>query len=148
MKRTVTALILIGLTVTLTAACATRRDVAMPPPAVPQSPQSPVVSYPPPVVGSATTGSLVDRNNNWRPVAVGTLPNPVVGGTVTEMRTRAAQQAAAENRPVAYQTEDGYQRVEAYPSAVTSANRNCRQVEERIYQSGQLLQDTVREVCG
>jgi hypothetical protein len=138
----------------LAAACATRPDVASaPPPAVPQSPQSPVVgSTPPPVVSPTPAEALLDRSHRWRAVPVSPLPNPpgtpTVGATATEMRARAARQAAAENRPVAYQTEDGSQRVEAYPSATATTATGCRQVEERIYQNGQLLQVAVREVCG
>jgi hypothetical protein len=98
------------------------------------------------VVATPGTGAIVDRNNRWRGAPVGGAGGPVLGGTVSEIRSRASREAAAENRPVAYQTEDGWQRVEAYPQPTTSP-RGCRQVQERVFQSGQLLQDSVREVC-
>ena len=68
------------------------------------------------------------------------------GGTVTEVSQRAAREAAAEGRPVAYESNDGFQRVEATPVAYNSST-NCHKVRERIWQDGKLVKDEIKEVC-
>jgi hypothetical protein len=117
------------------------------PPAVVISSPSPVVVMPQTPVATTPSGTLVDRNSRWRGVTAAGSAGTVVGGTVTDVRARAAREAASTNQAIAYQTEDNFQRVEAYPLAV-AAPSGCRRIEERIYQNGQLLQDTMWDVCG
>ncbi len=89
---------------------------------------------------------MIDKDNAWRGAAIGAAMGGVLGGGVTEISTRAAREAARENRPVAYQSNDGFQRVEAYPLGQGSGT-GCRLVQEQIYQDGKLVRDERREVC-
>lgn len=93
----------------------------------------------------ATAGALIDKHNRWRGAVIGGALGAVLGGTVTEVASRAAREAAAENRLVAYQSTDGFQRVEAEP--VGSPRSGCRQVQERVYQDGQLVREQIRQIC-
>jgi hypothetical protein len=65
---------------------------------------------------------------------------------VTEISTRVSREAAREEKPMAYQSSDGTQRVEAHPFGKRS-NSNCRLIREQIYQEGKLVRDELREVC-
>lgn len=94
----------------------------------------------------ALVGALIDRDNRWRGAVIGGLIGGTLGGTVTEVSKRAARQAAAEGRPVAYETQDGFQRVEATPVGYNAQTR-CHKVRERVWQDGQLMKDEVTEVC-
>lgn len=96
------------------------------------------------VVG-AGAGALIDKDNRWRGAALGAALGAILGGTLTEISSRASREAAFQNRPVAYQSTDGWQRVEAVPQG--PAPSGCRQVQERVYQNGQLVREQVREVC-
>ncbi|MBI4639946.1 MAG: glycine zipper 2TM domain-containing protein [Candidatus Tectomicrobia bacterium] len=93
----------------------------------------------------AVAGALVDKKNSWRGAVVGGVLGAALGGTVTEVASRAAREAAQENRRVTYQSTDGFQRIEAEPLQSTKAG--CRQVRERVYQDGQLVRDQMREIC-
>jgi hypothetical protein len=93
----------------------------------------------------AGAGALIDKNNRWRGAVIGGALGAVLGGTVTEISSRAAREAAAEGRPVTYQSQDGWQRVEAHPQGRTASG--CRQVQERVYQDGKLVREQMREVC-
>jgi hypothetical protein len=96
------------------------------------------------VVG-AGAGALIDKNNRWRGAALGAALGGVLGGSVTEISSRAARESVAANQPVAYQTTDGWQRVEAAPQP--QSPRGCRQVHERVYQDNELVREQIREVC-
>jgi hypothetical protein len=96
------------------------------------------------VVG-AGAGALIDKDNRWRGAVLGAALGGVLGGTLTEISSRAAREAVSTNQPVAYQSTDGWQRIEAVPQ--TSSARGCRQVRERVYQDNQLVREQVREVC-
>lgn len=104
------------------------------------SPRAPVVT--PPVTSSPSAGGVLDldKENRWRAGA------DTLDGTLTEVRQRAMREAALQNRAVAYESVDGFQRVEAYPLAGIGPG-GCRQVQERIYQNGQIAQDQATEVC-
>ena len=91
-------------------------------------------------------GALIDSDNRWRGGVLGAVIGGVLAGTVTEISTRAAVEAAEIGRPVIYQSNDGYQRVEETPVSY-SAETKCHKVRERIWQEGQLVKDEVREVC-
>jgi hypothetical protein len=83
----------------------------------------------------SVAGILIDNDNRWRGALIGGLLGAAIGGTVTEISSRAAREAAYEGRPVVYQSQDGFQRVEATP------------VRERIWQDDKLVKDEIREVC-
>jgi hypothetical protein len=70
------------------------------------------------VLGAAA-GALIDEHNRWR--------GAVIGGAT-------------------YQSNDGWQKVEATPVAY-NARTKCHKVREKIWQDGQLVKDTVKEVC-
>ncbi len=93
----------------------------------------------------AGAGALIDKNNRWRGALLGAALGGVLGGTLTEISSRAASEAASSNRPVTYQSTDGWQRVETHPQAVGPTG--CRQVQERVYQNGQLVREQLREIC-
>ncbi|HSG31180.1 MAG TPA: YMGG-like glycine zipper-containing protein [Thermodesulfobacteriota bacterium] len=94
----------------------------------------------------SVAGLLIDKDNRWRGAMIGGLLGAALGGTVTEVSQRASREAAAEGRPVAYESKDGFQRVEATPVAY-NANTDCHKVRERIWQDGELVKDEVKEVC-
>ncbi|MBI3326939.1 MAG: glycine zipper 2TM domain-containing protein [Nitrospinae bacterium] len=94
----------------------------------------------------AAAGALLDKGNRWRGALVGGALGALLGGTVTELASRASQEAAERGRPVAYQSEDGLHRIEAAPVGY-HAHTPCRQVRETVYQDGQLVQDQVKEIC-
>ena len=91
-------------------------------------------------------GALIDSDNRWRGGVLGAVIGGVLAGTVTEISTRAAVESAEEGRPVIYQSNDGYQRVEETPVSY-NAETKCHKVRERIWQEGQLVKDEVKEVC-
>lgn len=94
----------------------------------------------------ALAGALIDSDNSWRGAVIGGLIGAALGGTMTEISQAAAEEAAAEGRPVAYQSNDGFQRVEATPVEY-DAQTKCHKVRERVWQDGRLVKDEVREVC-
>ncbi|MBW1995944.1 MAG: glycine zipper 2TM domain-containing protein, partial [Deltaproteobacteria bacterium] len=94
----------------------------------------------------ATAGALIDQDNRWRGAVIGGLLGAALGGTVTEISARAAKEAAQTGKPVAYQSTDGWQRVEATPVAYNQQTK-CHKVHEKIWQDGKLVKDEIREVC-
>jgi len=93
----------------------------------------------------AGAGALIDKDNRWRGAVIGAALGGVLGGSLTEISSRAARESVASNQPVTYQSTDGWQRVEATPRPSTGPG--CRQVVERVYQDNQLVREQVREVC-
>lgn len=118
--------VVVGLGVTLATACIAQ----------------PVVS-PRPYQGA---GAVIDKENRWRGAAIGAELGGVLGGNVTEISSRAARESLASNQAVAYQTTDGWQRVETVPQG-SGGRSGCRQVRERIYQDNQLVREQIREIC-
>ena len=94
----------------------------------------------------AAAGAIIDRHNRWRGALIGGLLGAALGGTVTEISARAAREAAQTGKPVAYESTDGWQRVEATPVGY-NAQTKCHKVRERVWQDGKLVKDEVREVC-
>ncbi len=94
----------------------------------------------------AIAGALIDSNNRWRGALIGGLLGAAIGGTVTEIASRAAREAAQTGKPVAYQSKDGWQKVEASPVAY-DAQRNCHKIREKIWEDGRLVKDETKEVC-
>lgn len=95
------------------------------------------------VIGAAA-GALIDKHNRWRGALIGGALGAALGGTVTEIARRASYEAARSGRPVSYESEDGWQRVEAEP---LPSRGGCRTVRERIWQGGKIVQEQERELC-
>jgi hypothetical protein len=95
---------------------------------------------------SKGAGTVIDKENRWRGAAVGAELGGVLGGTVTQISSRAARESLATNLAVAYHTTDGWQRVETAPQG-PGGRSGCRQVRERIYQDNQLVREQIREIC-
>ncbi len=98
-------------------------------------------------VAGAGIGALIDHHNRWRGAAIGAAIGALVGGTMTEISARAAREAALENRPVVYKSEDGRTVVESTPLPEGNASTHCHKVRTRVWKDGTLVKDTVREVC-
>lgn len=94
----------------------------------------------------SVAGLLIDKDNRWRGAMIGGLLGAALGGTVTEISQRASREAAQEGKPVVYESNDGFQRVEAAPVDYNE-NTNCHKIRERIWQDGKLVKDEVKEVC-
>jgi hyperosmotically inducible protein len=99
-------------------------------------PVTPGTGAVPPVAGPTT----LDRENQWRAGAA------TLEGTLSDIRRRATREAALQNRTVAYESVDGFQRVEVYPLGILGPS-GCQQVQERIFQDGRLAQERPTEVC-
>lgn len=94
----------------------------------------------------ALAGALIDKDNRWRGAVIGGLIGGVFAGTVTEISQRAAREAAQEGKTVAYQSQDGFQRVESTPVAYNEST-DCHKVRTRVWQDGELVKDEIEEVC-
>jgi len=94
----------------------------------------------------AVAGALLDKHNRWRGAMIGGALGATIGGATTEISERAAREAAQTGKPVAYQSTDGWQRVEAQPISYNQQTK-CHKVHEKIYQDGRLVKDQIREVC-
>jgi hypothetical protein len=95
-------------------------------------------------VGGATgavAGALI---SGWKGGIIGGVLGVVAGATITHIATRASHEAARHQKPVAYSSEDGAQRVEAYPVA---SRGKCRTVVQKFYENGQMVRETQEEVC-
>ncbi len=95
----------------------------------------------------AGIGALLDHHNPWRGAAIGAAIGSVVGGTMTEISARAARDAASENAPVVYRSEDGRTVVESTPMPRENASTHCHKVRTRVWKDGRLVEDNVKEVC-
>ncbi len=91
-------------------------------------------------------GALLDRHNPWRGGIIGGALGSVAGATLTEISARAGREAALNNQPVEYRTEDGRGAYQAEPRGYNPSNR-CSKIHERIWQDGQLVKDQIKEVC-
>ena len=94
----------------------------------------------------AAAGALIDDDNRWRGAVIGGALGAALGGTLADISDRASREAAQEGRPVAYESEDGYRRVEASPQGFDEQTK-CHKVRERVWEGGKLVKDEVREVC-
>lgn len=94
----------------------------------------------------AAAGALIDKENRWRGASIGSALGAVFGSSLADISERAAREAAQEGNPVVYSSEDGYRRIEATPQGFNERT-NCHKVRERVWEDGQLIKDTVNEVC-
>ncbi len=95
-------------------------------------------------------GALLDSKNHWRGGVIGAAIGALAGATIADVSVRGSRDAARQDRPVEYRTDDGrgYYRAEPisqpyYPNEQTK----CRKVNERVWEDGRLVKDTVKEVC-
>jgi hypothetical protein len=88
-------------------------------------------------IGGNTEGTLIG-------LAAGTIIGALVGNAV-DQDYQAARDAAQYNKPVIYYDRNG-RAVEAVPEA--SGDPNCRKITKRIWENGELVKETVEEVCG
>jgi hypothetical protein len=91
-------------------------------------------------------GALLDHRNPWRGGVIGAALGGVAGATLTDISMRASREAASSGRPVEYRTEDGRGVYRADPVDY-NAHTKCHKVHERVWEDGNLVKDTVREVC-
>jgi len=52
-------------------------------------------------------GALLDSKNHWRGGVIGAAIGALAGATIADVSVRGARDAARQNRPVEYRTEDG-----------------------------------------
>lgn len=95
-------------------------------------------------LGGAIAGALIDKENRWRGAVIGGVLGAVIGGTITEIAARASREAAMQNKPVEYRSEDGTQKVVAEPVA---SRGSCKIVKTTYYQNGKVAKVEEREVC-
>lgn len=87
-------------------------------------------------------GAILDHRNPWRGGVVGATLGAVAGATIAEISVQGARQAAIDDRPVAYQTDDG--RGYYYAEPVGPGPRpGCRRIRERMYEDGRLVRERV-----
>lgn len=96
-------------------------------------------------VGGAA-GMILDRRNPWRGGIIGGIIGTIVGATLADVSERASSEAARNQRPTEYRTEDGRGVYRAEPLGYDGVTQ-CRRVQERVWQDGQLVRDRVREIC-
>lgn len=95
----------------------------------------------------AVAGALLDRHNPWRGGVIGGVIGAVAGATITEISARASREAAMEQRPVEYRTEDGRGVYRADPVGPYDPRTRCSKIHERVWEDGRLVKDQIREVC-
>jgi hypothetical protein len=94
----------------------------------------------------ALAGQAIGRNTESTLIgaAVGTLLGAIVGNAQDQTHA-AAREAAATNKRVVYYDDQGGA-LEAVPGPVNQRT-NCRKVTKRHWEKGQLMSETVEEVC-
>lgn len=106
-------------------------------------------SYEGGLIGAATgaaAGSILTNNNKWKGGVIGGVIGALAGATISEIAKRGAIEAAQNNQPVRYQSNDGRVVYQAQPDGYDAQTR-CHKVHEQIYENGKLVKDQVREVC-
>jgi hypothetical protein len=88
-------------------------------------------------IGGNTAGTLVG-------LAAGTILGGLVGNAV-DQDYQAARDAARYEKPVVYYDKKG-SALEAIPGPL-SDNTKCRKVTKRVWQDGELVSETVEQVC-
>lgn len=100
------------------------------------------------VIG-AGTGALIGQaiGGNTESTLIGLAAGTILGalvGNAVDQDYQAARDAALYNKPVIYYDRNG-RAVEAVPAA--STDPNCRNITKRIWENGELVKETVEEVC-
>ena len=92
-------------------------------------------------------GAMLDKKNPWRGAVKGAILGGVLGAGITEASAQAARDAAINNRPVRYVSEDNRRVYVAEPVGNPYGQTKCRKVRERVWENGLLSGDRLREVC-
>jgi len=92
------------------------------------------------------TGAVLDSKNPWRGGVIGGVLGAIVGATLSDVSYRASREAAYENRPVEYTTDDRRGVYRAEPQGYDERTR-CRKVHEKVWEDGRLVRDQIKEVC-
>ncbi len=87
-------------------------------------------------IGGNTEGTLIG-------LAAGTILGALVGNAA-DQDYQAARDAAQYGKPVIYYDKSGHA-VEAVPEETTDPN--CQKVRKRVWENGNLVKETVEEVC-
>ncbi len=100
------------------------------------------------VIG-AGTGALIGQaiGGNTESTLIGLAAGTILGalvGNAVDQDYQAARDAAVYNKPIIYYDRNG-RAVEAVPAA--STDPNCRNITKRIWENGELVKETVEEVC-
>lgn len=102
-------------------------------------------------LGGAAAGAIAGQaiGRNTESTLIGLAIGTVFGGlagNVVDQKNVAAREAARTGEPAVYYDGQGG-RVEATPIGPVNQRTDCRKVRKRIWKDGQLVSDTVEEVC-
>ena len=97
----------------------------------------------------AGTGALIGQaiGGNTESTLIGLAAGTILGalvGNAVDQDYEAARDAAQYGKPVIYYDRNG-RAVEAVPEGTTDPN--CQKVRKRIWENGELVKETVEEVC-
>jgi hypothetical protein len=97
----------------------------------------------------AGTGALIGQaiGGNTESTLIGLAAGTILGalvGNAVDQDYQAARDAAQYNKPVIYYDKNG-RAVEAIPEG--TSNPNCRKITKRVWENGQLIKETVEEIC-
>ena len=94
----------------------------------------------------AISGQIIggDTGSTLFGAAVGTLLGAVIGSAVDQQYAAAHEADVTDKRIVYYDDQGGA--LEAYPGP-RDEQTNCRKVTKRVWDKGQLVSETVEEIC-
>jgi hypothetical protein len=95
-------------------------------------------------------GAIIDKRNPWRGGIIGAAIGAIAGATIADISLHGSREVVRTGRPVEYRTEDGrgIYRAEPYSEVYSpDGHTTCRKVHERVWEDGQLVKDSIREVC-
>jgi outer membrane lipoprotein SlyB len=94
----------------------------------------------------ALAGQAIGRNTEGTLIGagVGTLLGAIIGNAV-DQNDQAAREAAMTNKRIVYYDNQGGA-VEALPGQV-NRQTDCRKVTKRVWDQGNLVSETVEEIC-
>ncbi len=85
-----------------------------------------------------------DAEATWLGAGIGTLVGAIAGNAI-DQEHQAARDAAMTNKRIVYVDRDG-RAVEAIPIQ-NDQQTNCRKVTKRQWDNGQMISETVEEIC-
>lgn len=85
-----------------------------------------------------------DAEATWLGAGIGTLVGAIAGNAI-DQEHQAARDAAMTNKRIVYVDRDG-RAVEAIP-VQNDQQTNCRKVTKRQWDNGQMISETVEEIC-
>ena len=85
-----------------------------------------------------------DAEATWLGAGIGTLVGAIAGNAI-DQEHQAARDAAMTNKRIVYVDRDG-RAVEAIPFQ-NDQQTNCRKVTKRQWDNGQMISETVEEIC-